>query len=129
VFKHPSSKSVAGIGFMFEQINEALQAEEDPEVFNQHKFEDQHQKYMQVLDTDYKNYMVVYTCQENSEFTEERSGRELLPEEVYKAFIAQKEYAKGQKKAQFDDSLGLYDEDHYDKLNGIKRGWIYKQKI
>mmetsp|Transcript_17043 Transcript_17043/g.26328 ORF Transcript_17043/g.26328 Transcript_17043/m.26328 type:complete len:115 (+) Transcript_17043:389-733(+) len=114
---------------MFEQINEALQAEEDPEVFNQHKFEDQHQKYMQVLDTDYKNYMVVYTCQENSEFTEERSGRELLPEEVYKAFIAQKEYAKGQKKAQFDDSLGLYDEDHYDKLNGIKRGWIYKQKI
>lgn len=44
------------------------------------------QKYMQILDTDYKNYMVVYTCQDSAEFTDS-SGNELSYEAVFKAGV------------------------------------------
>eukprot|EP00355_Strombidium_rassoulzadegani_P000924 CAMPEP_0168615352 /NCGR_PEP_ID=MMETSP0449_2-20121227/4459_1 /TAXON_ID=1082188 /ORGANISM="Strombidium rassoulzadegani, Strain ras09" /LENGTH=165 /DNA_ID=CAMNT_0008656087 /DNA_START=155 /DNA_END=649 /DNA_ORIENTATION=+ len=84
-----SDKSIASIGNMFVQINEEIAKPEDPASFNVHKLEAQFLKYMQVLDTDYSNYLVVYTCQENTEWTETKSGRELLPEEAFQAYLAQ----------------------------------------
>jgi len=50
----------------------------DPYVFNS-----QFMKYVQVLDTDYDNYILLYSCQENAEFREMEGGAELSPEDVW----------------------------------------------
>jgi len=83
---------VAEIANMFVQINNSLDEDEDPNVFNEHKFEAMNTKYLHILDTDYKNYLVVYSCQENQEFSEDRTERELMPEDVFKAYVNQRSF-------------------------------------
>ena len=49
--------------------------------FDAVKYESMFQKQMQILDTDYSTYAVVYTCQDNAEF-EDKSGNEIPPQAV-----------------------------------------------
>lgn len=46
----------------FVQMINELATPDDPEKFNEVKWDNMYLKYAQVLDTDYTNYMVVYTC-------------------------------------------------------------------
>ena len=75
---------------MFVQIEKELEKEEKEDEFNIYKFEQQYVKYMQILDTDYKDFLVVYTCQENAEYIDERTGMDVMPEQVFQAYINQK---------------------------------------
>ena len=36
-----------------------------------------------MLDTDYENYILLYSCQENAEFRDKDEGHELSPEDVW----------------------------------------------
>ena len=47
------------------------------EGFSEELFEQQFSKVMQVLDTDYDSYLIIYTCQDSSEWLEQRSGIEM----------------------------------------------------
>ena len=44
------------------QVKNELAKKEHPNEFNEAKWENMFGKYMQILDTDYKGYMVLYTC-------------------------------------------------------------------
>ena len=76
------------------QVKNELAKPEHKSEFNEAKWDNMFGKYMQVLDTDYKNYIIVYTCQENAEITDQH-GTEMNPEDVFKASINQREYYKG----------------------------------
>lgn len=41
---------------------------------------------MQILDTDYYNYMLVYSCQENMEYTDKSGTVEVMPDDVFNAY-------------------------------------------
>lgn len=75
-------------------------------------------KYMQVLDTDYTNYMVVYSCQENAEYTDDAGAVDYMADQVFSAFNAQKNRKK--------DVKDLYNPDNFDGLKGISQSWIHK---
>ena len=42
----------------------------DTDSFDPFLFDSQFLKYAQILDTDYENYILLYTCQETAEFTD-----------------------------------------------------------
>ena len=63
-----------------------LTAKDDPDTFNELKFKDMLAKSMQVLDTDFDNYLVLYTCQEDVEFFA-RDDTPLQNDQVFTAFI------------------------------------------
>ena len=95
-----------------------MELEDDPTSFNEHKFEAQYLKYMQVLDTDYDNYLVLYSCQENADFID-KSARELTPQEVWQASLYQVT----------DKTKPMYAAENFKNLKGIETDFIYKQKI
>ena len=68
VFDNEADKSMAHM----ENTNSAYELEQkkpdDEKEFNLTKFESMFQKQMQILDTDYDTYAVVYTCQDNAEW-------------------------------------------------------------
>lgn len=97
---------------------------EDPAKFNEYKFEKQFIKYSQVLDTDYDNFMLAYSCQENALWEDAKSGRELDFDEVFRAYINQAEASGG-----LDASKSLYASENFSDLKGIKKTLIHKQKI
>lgn len=86
LFNYPHDRSIATVKQTYVQVLNELAKDEDKNEFNEHKFEDMFTKYMQVLDTDYEGYMIVYMCQENMEF-ENSAGTEMEPEDVFKASV------------------------------------------
>lgn len=76
---------------------------------------------MQILDTDYYNYMLVYSCQENMEYTDKSGTVEVMPDDVFNA------YKHKQNKKQSPN--GLYDPSNFQNLKGITQTWIHKQKV
>ena len=73
-------KSAALMEPAFVQIVNELKTPDDTDKFQEAKWDNMHLKYMQVLDTDYTNYMVVYSCQENAEYTDDAGAIEYMPE-------------------------------------------------
>ena len=97
---------------MYVQVNNELDKDDHPEIFNNHKFEEsQFKKFMQVLDTDYQNYMLVYTCQDSAEWTVERTGQELSHEDVWNAYMNHYESKNGRKPTQ-----NIYDHENFENL-------------
>ena len=72
VFKY-DDPSAALIQHMSVQVANELAKEDDPNEFNEVKWDDMMVRQMQILDTDYVTYMLVYTCQENVEYTDKKS--------------------------------------------------------
>ena len=58
VFNYPNDRSIATIDTTYVQIENELAKKEDPNQFNEHKFEAMYRKYIQILDTDYTGYMI-----------------------------------------------------------------------
>lgn len=79
---------------------------------------------MQVLDTDYESYLIVYTCQDSSEWLESRSGIEMEYEQVWNAYLNQAEYKYGKRPTE-----NLYDGANFQNLKGITQNWIYKENV
>jgi len=73
---------------------------------------------MQILDTDYSNYMLVYSCQENVEYTDKSGTVDVMPEDVFSAYV--------NKPNRKDGENGLYDPKNYENLKGINQSWIHK---
>ena len=48
-------------------------------------------KQLIVLDTDYKDYLVIYTCNGNAEFTD-KNNNEVFPEDIFKASVNQRTF-------------------------------------
>ena len=40
-------------------------------------------KYLQILDTDFSDYMVIYSCQEFAEFEDHKSGEKMTSEAAW----------------------------------------------
>jgi len=76
---------------------------------------------MQILDTDYSNYMLVYSCQENVEYTDKSGTVDVMPEDVFSAYV--------NKPNRKDGENGLYDPKNFENLKGINQSWIHKQKV
>ena len=74
---------------------------------------------MDILDTDYDNYMVVYSCQENVEYLD-KVGIEVDTELVWKAYLAQSNWNK------LDDKPPLYQLSNFENLKGITANPFYK---
>ena len=83
-----ADKSVALIEPAFVQIINELATPDDPENFNEVKWDNMNLKYAQILDTDYTNYMVVYTCQENAEYSDDAGVIDYMQDQVFNAFSA-----------------------------------------
>lgn len=83
VFDDPDDKSIANMRWAYVQKENDLKESEDESKFNETKFDDQFLRFSQILDTDYTGYMVVYSCQENAEWFDDRSGLEIAPEQVW----------------------------------------------
>jgi len=110
-FRVPDDASAAIMEPGFVQVVNELKTPDDPDKFSEHKWDNMYLRYMQVLDTDYKNYMVMYSCQENAEYTDEAGAIDYVPDMVFKAFNGQ----KNQKKTY----TNLYDPDNFAGLKGI----------
>ena len=123
MFNYPEDRSIAQIQQTYVQVENELNKPENPNMFNAHKFEDQFKKYLHVLDTDYKSYLVLYSCQEEAEWREERSGREMGHEDVWRASINQRQYNRD------PEPESLYLEENFVTLRGIKKSQFHKQKI
>ena len=93
------------------QVSNELAKEDDLETFNEVKWDDMMMRSMQILDTDYYNYMMIYSCQENVEYTDKSGTVEVVPEDVFTA------YKHKQNKKQSPN--GLYDPSNFENLKGI----------
>ena len=62
----------------YDENQEAEQISFDPYVFDS-----QYLRYVQVLDTDYDNYFVMYACQEIARIVDKESGEEITPHEAW----------------------------------------------
>jgi hypothetical protein len=65
--------------------------------------------------------MVIYSCQENVEYTDKSGTVDVMPEDVFSAYV--------NKPNRKDSPNGLYDADNFKDLKGIKQSWIHKQKV
>ena len=68
----------------YDHLNILTDEDVDPEIhhqFDPYLFDSQYLRYTQVLDTDYENFMVLYTCQETGEFWQD--DRHILPFEAW----------------------------------------------
>jgi len=74
------------------------EAKSENSDFIAYDFDKQFMKYLQVLDTDFEEYMVIYSCQENAEFEDEKGSK--VPEEKAWGF------RKNVKKNDEDDDRG-----------------------
>jgi len=78
--------------------------------FNPKLFDSQYLKYVQVLLSDFENYMVMYFCEESAEYRSKAKKRSLSAEEVWKAKVGIQENPKGSETAisfQFDDDVEI----------------------
>ena len=110
----------------FVQKENDLKENEDESKFNETKFDDQFLRFSQILDTDYTSYMVVYSCQENAEWFDDRSGLEIAPEQVWQASINQRNHYSNKNKKK---PASIYDGKNFENTKGIRTDWIHKQKI
>lgn len=69
MFKY-DDPSAALIQHMSVQVANELAKEDNPNEFSEVKWDDMMHRQLQILDTDYTSYMLVYTCQENMEYTD-----------------------------------------------------------
>lgn len=99
-----------------------MNAPDDVNTFNPYKFENMFKKYMQVLDTDYDDFMVLFTCQENAEFLDQ-SDMPMDHKIVFEAANNQREFARKPVPEK------LYDLSNYTSLKGIKFDIFHKKKV
>ena len=71
-FRHPSDPSISFLEYHHLGLHEeeGLSEEDDEHVhiFDPYLFDSQFLRYNQVIDTDYIDYFVLYTCQESADF-------------------------------------------------------------
>ena len=51
--------------------------------FNAFTFDQQYLKYMQILDSDFENFVVMYTCIEQAFYKSKKTGKKLTDKEVW----------------------------------------------
>ena len=69
----------------YQKVHEANHAHSvQTDTFDPYVFDSQYTRYFQVLDTDYDNYMLVYSCQEINEYHNLESGANVAPHDAWK---------------------------------------------
>lgn len=76
VFRNESDKSIGLHGSFYNETSQS-------DVFDQVRFNQQYLHYTQILDTDYENYILLYTCKENGEYL--KQYKPASDEEVFKS--------------------------------------------
>ena len=62
---------------------ETIDSLKNSEEFDSFTWESQFTRYAQILDTDEKNYVVLYQCLETAEYTENESGNQISPQDAW----------------------------------------------
>jgi hypothetical protein len=65
-------------------LKNAQEKYEGSEEYDPHLWDSQYLRYVQVLDSDSKNYLVVYKCLETAKYTDTKTGGSLSDEEAWK---------------------------------------------
>ena len=66
------------------RLKTAQERYQGQDFYDAHLWDSQYLRYMQVLDTDNKNYVVLYKCLETAKYTDTKTDKSLTEEEAWK---------------------------------------------